>query len=313
MGSAAPRLDGVGWGLLLALALLWSASFIFVKIAAAEVPAFTLVFVRVGVATLVLHAVVLARGGHYPGRPAVLARFALMGFMNNVVPFTLIVYATARLGAGTASILNATSPIFALLVAHAATDDEKITAAKLAGILLGFAGIAAMAGPEAAAGLTGDLLAISAMLVACLFYGLSAVHGRSFGGIDPIMSATCQLTAATFLLAPIALSVERPWTVPLPGGGAILAMAALALASTALAYVIYYALIRRAGATNTILVTLLIPVGAVFFAWAFLGEALSIEEAAGMLLIGFGLVIIDGRLLRRFSGSDARVRPRSAP
>jgi drug/metabolite transporter (DMT)-like permease len=301
-------LDGIGWSLLIGLALLWSFSFIFIKVAAAEVPALTLVFARVGLAALALHLVGLFRRANYPHQPSMLARFVLMGLMNNFIPFVLIVYATERLGAGAASILNATAPIFAVLVAHLATTDEKITLAKLGGVLLAFAGVAAMAGPQAAAGLTNDVLAVLAMLVACFFYGLSAVYGRRFAAVDPIMAATCQLTGSALLLAPLALVLDRPWTLSMPSGSAAFAIVGLAFASTALAYAIFFALIQRAGATNTVLVTLLIPIGGVFLAWALLGETLSVGEAAGMLLIGLGLVLIDGRLLRRLAGV-AVVRP----
>ena len=155
MTIAALRLDGRGWALLAALSVLWGVSFVFIKVAATEVPNFTLVFLRVGLAALVLLAVTLARGHAFPVRPALYGEYLLMGFINNLVPFTLIVYGTVRLGAGSASILNATTPIFALLVAHVATADEKITPAKLLGILLGLGGVAAMAGPQAVAGLTG--------------------------------------------------------------------------------------------------------------------------------------------------------------
>ena len=310
MRKVTPNLDGRSWALLVALALLWSVSFIFIKVAAAEVPAFTLVLLRVGLAAIVLHAVVLAQGKSYPAAPRLLGRYAVMGVINNIFPFVLIVYATAKLGAGAASILNATAPIFALLIAHIATQDEKITAAKTAGILLGVAGVAAMAGPQAVAGLTGDLVAVAAMLVACFFYGLSAIFGRGFSGVDPTVSATCQLTASTLILLPLVAAVEQPWNMPMPGAVTWLAIAALAVFSTSLAYVFYYALIRRAGATNTILVTLLIPIGGVFFAWLLLGEALTVAEAAGMLLIGLGLVVIDGRVLRRFA--PARPKEREA-
>ncbi|MGH6924231.1 MAG: DMT family transporter [Propylenella sp.] len=299
MTVAAPRLDGRGWALLTALAILWSASFIFIKVAAPEVPAFTLVLCRVGIAALVLHAVVIARSAPYPVRPALYGRYAVMGFVNNIVPFWLIVYATAKLGAGSASILNATAPIFALIVAHVVTLDERITPAKLLGILLGMGGVAAMAGPQAVAGLSGDLLAVGAMLVATFGYGLSAVYGRGFAGIDPTVSATLQLSASTVMLIPIVLVVDRPWSLAMPGATALAAVLALAILSTALAYVIYWALIARSGATNTILVTLLIPVGGVFFAWALLGEAFTASEAAGLALIGLGLVVIDGRLCGR--------------
>jgi drug/metabolite transporter (DMT)-like permease len=298
---SAPRLDGRGWALLLALSVLWSVSFVFIKVAAGEIPVLTLVAVRVGLAALALHCVIVATGRRYPARASVYGRFAAMGFMNNVLPFALIVYATTQIGAGAASILNATAPIFTLLVAHIVTADEKITPAKILGILLGFGGVAAMAGPQAAAGLTGDVVAAAAMLVACFFYGISAIYGRGFSGIDATVSAACQLSASTVLLLPVALIAERPWTIPAPSATAIAAVVALALLSTAVAYVIYYALIKRAGATNTILVTLLIPVGGVFFAWAMLGEALTLAEAAGMLLIGGGLLVIDGRLVARLA------------
>jgi drug/metabolite transporter (DMT)-like permease len=312
MTTAAPRLDGRGFLLLVSLAWLWSVSFILIKVAAEEIPAFTLVLIRVGIAALALHVFVLARGGVYPRSPRTLARFAVMGLINNILPFALIVHATSRLGAGAASILNATAPIFALAIAHFATADERITPAKVAGILLGFGGVVAMAGPQAAAGLTGDLAAVAAMLVACFFYGLSAIYGRGFAGIDATMAATCQLSASALILIPIAAIVDRPWTLPPPGATAAFAVLALALASTALAYVLYYMLIKRAGATNTILVTLLIPVGGVFLAWLLLDEALSLDKLAGMLLIGLGLVVVDGRLLRRL-GPASEVRPGSAP
>jgi drug/metabolite transporter (DMT)-like permease len=312
MTIAAPRLDGRGWALLAALALLWGASFIFIKVAAMEIPAFTLVFFRVGIAAIVLHAVVLARRASYPGEPVLYARYVVMGILNNLVPFTFIVYATVRLGAGSASILNATAPIFALIVAHVATEDERITAPKLAGILLGLGGVAAMAGPQTVAGLSGDLLAVGAMLIAAFGYGVSAIYGRRFGGIDPTVSAACQLTAATLLLGPFMLVVDRPWGLAMPGVVPLLALVGLAVLSTALAYVIYWALIARAGGTNTMLVTLLIPVSALFFAWALLGEAFTLAEAAGMILIGLGLIVIDGRLVKRAvvipDGASAPVR-----
>jgi drug/metabolite transporter (DMT)-like permease len=308
MKTGAPRLDGRGWALLVALALLWGISFIFIKVAADAIPVFTLVFFRVGLAALVLLRVVYARRLTYPTRPAVYGRYLVMGFLNNFVPFTLIAYATIRLGAGSASILNATTPMFALIAAHLATHDEKITPAKLAGILLGIGGVAVMSGGEAVSGLSGDLVAVAAMLVATLGYGLSAVYGRRFAGIDPTVSATCQLSAATLLLLPLMLLVDRPWSIEMPEAAPIAALAALAVLCTALAYIIYWALLVSAGGTNTMLVTLLIPVAALFFAWLLLGEDVSLVEAGGMTLIGLGLVVIDGRLLQRLLQSRARRR-----
>jgi drug/metabolite transporter (DMT)-like permease len=301
MAAVERKLDARGWGLLVALAVLWSASFVFIKVSVAEMPILTLVLVRVALAAAVLHVVVIARRLAYPARPRVLASYAVMGVVNNLLPFALIAFATIRLGAGSASILNATPPIFAILIAHVATVDEKITRAKLAGVVLGLLGVAVMSGLDALAGLGGDVFAVLAMLVASFFYGLSAIYGRRFAGIDPTVSAACQLTASTLLLAPVAIVVDRPWAIAAPGALAIASAVALALFSTALAYVIYYALIARAGATNTVLVTLLIPIGAVGLGWALLGEAFTAGEVAGMLMIGGGLLVIDGRVPRKLT------------
>jgi drug/metabolite transporter (DMT)-like permease len=292
--------------MLLALAALWSASFIFIKVAVADIPILTLVLVRVGLAAAVLHVVVVARRLVYPRRPRVLASYALMGILNNLLPFALIAFATIRLGAGSASILNATPPIFAILIAHFATVDERITPAKLVGVVFGFAGVAAMSGLGAVSGLGADYLAVAAMLVASFFYGLSAIYGRRFVGIDPTVSAACQLTGATLILAPLTAVIDRPWIAVAPDEIAVGAAVALALFSTALAYVIYYALIARSGATNTVLVTLLIPVGAVGLGWALLGETVTRGDLAGMAMIGAGLIVIDGRVLRLAATSPPR-------
>ncbi len=308
MTQTAPRLDGRSWALLLSLSVLWSASFIFIKVAALEIPIFTLVLLRVGLAAIVLNAIVVFGPRRYPRGAAMIGRYVVMGISNNVLPFVLIVFATARIGAGSASILNATTPIFALIVAHFATADEKITPAKFVGILLGFGGVAAMTEPGSVTGLGSDFLAVAAMLGASLCYGFSAIHGRSFRGVDPLVSAACQLTVSTLILTPLALVFDKPFQLPMPGIVAIGSVLGLALLATALAYVIFYALIRRAGGTNTSLVTLLIPVGGVFLGWALLGETFSPGEAAGMLLIGFGLVVIDGRALSYVKRPAARRR-----
>jgi drug/metabolite transporter (DMT)-like permease len=160
-----------------------------------------------------------------------------MGLFNNVLPGLLIVYATTRIGAGAASILNATVPIFALVLAHFWTPDEKITGPKLTGILLGLFGVAIMIGPQALLGLGGEVVAGAAMLLATFFYGLSSLIGRSFKGTDPIISATSQLSASTLMLAPVALWVDRPWMLASPGWASLLSAAGLAIFSTALAYV----------------------------------------------------------------------------
>jgi drug/metabolite transporter (DMT)-like permease len=299
MVGNAPRLDARSWALLLTLSILWSASFVFIKIGASALSVVVIVFLRVGLAAAVLLIVIAARRSRLPSQPGILARYGFMGLFNNVLPGLLIVYATPKVGAGAASILNATAPIFALLIAHVSTADERITPAKLAGIALGIAGIVVMVGPRALAGLSGGTLAVGAMVLASFFYGIAAVIGRGFREIEPAVSAAAQLSASTVLLLPLILMADRPWTFHAPALAPLAAVVALALVSTALAYVLFFELIGRAGATNAILVTLLIPVSGLLLGWLLLGETVTWTEIAGMSLIAAGLAAIDGRVLAR--------------
>ena len=293
----APTIDRASWIMLVCLSLLWGASFLFMKVAADDLPVLTLVLIRVGVAAIVLQAAVSMLRSPRPRGARIHVRYALMGLFNNLLPSALIIFATVRIGAGAASILNATTPIFTLLIAHVATADEKITPRKLAGIGLGFLGVVALSGPGALVGLGTEGLAVLAMLAATFCYGVSALIGRSFGGVPPLVSAAYQLTASTILLAPLILLIEPPWTLDAPSAQALAAALALALLSTALAYILFFAVISRSGATNVMLVTLMIPVSGVFLAWLVLGEVFERGEAAGMALIGLGLLVIDGRML----------------
>ena len=300
-GAGRPEIDTQSWLMLIVLSLLWAGSFLFIKIAAVDIPIFTLVFLRVALAAVALHIFILATGRVYPTDRRMLARYGLMGLMNNAIPFVLMVYATPRIGAGAAGILNAMTPVFTLLIAHWLTEDEKITPLKGIGVLMGFAGVTAMIGPSALGGAGTAVLASLAMLGGTVSYGFSAVIGRSFRAADPAVSAACQLTASSALILPLALFVERPWSLPMPGTDAILATLGFALLSTALAYILFFRIISRAGGTNVMLVTLIIPPSAVLLGIMFLDEMLSIGQFTGMVLISAGLVVIDGRMLRRLS------------
>jgi drug/metabolite transporter (DMT)-like permease len=294
-----PSLDRASWIMLACLSLLWGASFLFMKVAGAELPLLHLVLIRVGVAAAVLQAAVAILRRPRPRGIRLHGLYLAMGLFNNVVPTALIVFATLRIGAGAASILNATTPIFTLLIAHAVTADEKITPAKALGIALGFLGVVAMAGPDALIDMGGEGAAILAMLGATFSYGISAMVGRSFRAVPAIVSAAYQLTASTLIVVPLVIVFQPPWGMQAPSGEALAAALALALVSTALAYILFFAIIARAGGTNVMLVTLMIPASGVFLAWLFLGEAFAISEAAGMALIGLGLVVIDGRVFSR--------------
>lgn len=291
-------MTSVEWAMLIALSLLWGGSFFFNGVAVRELPPLTIVFARVALAALTLHLVMAATGKRQPWRTEVWFAFAGMGALNNVIPFTLIVWGQSQIASGVASILNATTPIFTVLVAHVFTADERLTTTRMAGVIAGFAGVAVMIGSITG---NGPLAAYAACLGAALSYGFASVFGRRFRtfGVAPMNVAAGQLAASSLILLPISLLVDKPWMLPLPGADTMLAVAGLATLSTALAYILYFRILAGAGATNISLVTFLIPPSAIVLGIAFLGETLLPRHLAGMALIGLGLALVDGRLTRR--------------
>lgn len=286
---------------LLVLSVLWGGSFFFVGVAVGDLPPLTIVALRVGLAALGLGAVVLLAGERMLFERRIWLAFAVMGLINNAVPFTLIAWGQTHIASGLASILNATTPLFGVIVAHVLTHDEKMTGARVVAVAVGIAGVVLVIGPDAVEGLGTNIAAQLAFLGAALSYAFAGVFGRRFqrAGIRPLASATGQLTASTLILLPLALAIDQPWALTMPSGQTWAAIAGLALLSTSLAYLIYFHILAIAGATNILLVTLLIPVSAILLGGLFLGEQLAVRHFAGMGVIGLSLVVIDGRILRR--------------
>lgn len=296
----APLMTASDWAILILLSFLWGGSFLFAKIAVAEVPPFTIVLIRVAGGALVLAFVVKLLGLGMPRERAVWARFLTLSMLSNVIPFSLIVYGQTQIGAGLASILNATTPLFTLIVTHLVTQDEKLTPLRLAGVMAGFAGVTVMLGPSAASGLSGPLLAQLAVLLAAFSYGWAGWYGRRLTGLNPLQAALGQVTTSSLVMLPLALLTEHPWTLPMPSMAAVVSLAGLAIFSTALAYGLYFRLLARVGAGNASLVTFLIPPSALLMGIVFLDEHLTLWQGAGMVGIGAGLALVDGRLIRRF-------------
>jgi drug/metabolite transporter (DMT)-like permease len=224
----------------------------------------------------------------------------LLGLINNALPFCLIVWGQTHIAAGLASILNATTPLFGVVVAHYFTGDEKLTAGRLAGVVIGFAGVAVMIGADALRSIGVDVLAQLAVLLATFCYAVGTIYARRFRGLglSPLATATGQVTASSILLLPVMLIVDQPWILPAPSMAAVAALIGVATLSTALAYIIYFRILSTAGATNLLLVTFLIPVTAIFLGILLLGEVLYPKQIAGMVMIGAGLALIDGRPVR---------------
>jgi len=295
------------WLLLTILSIVWGGSFFFIGVAVDALPPLTIVALRVSLATFALIGVVYLSGLRMPTDPRIWVAFICMGVVNNVIPFTLIVWGQTHIASSLASILNATTPMFTIVAAHFLTKDEKMTNNKIIGVIIGFAGVVIMLGHVALEGLGDNGFAQLAVLGAAISYSLAGIYGRRFMqlGLKPVVTATGQLTGATLILIPLALFYDKPFTLPMPGFEIWLAILGLALISTAFAYILYFRILSTAGATNLLLVTLLIPVSAILLGTVVLGEQLETKHMVGMGLISIGLLSIDGRafqaILNRFT------------
>ncbi|KXF82324.1 DMT family transporter [Enterovibrio coralii] len=295
------------WLLLILLSMLWGGSFFFVGVAVGELPALTITFLRVSIAAIALWSFAFVIGIRpHLSRQVWLAFFG-MGMLNNVIPFVLIVWGQTQIASGLASILNAATPIFAVIVAGLLLPDERPTPLKIIGVTIGFTGVVVMIGVPALGG-TGTLLAQLAIVGATVSYAFAGVFGRRFKTlqINPIVVAAGQVTASSIVMLPITLYVDGVAGIGDVNTSVWASIFALAILSTAVAYVLYFKILEVAGATNVLLVTLLVPVSAVFLGTVFLGESLGLIHLIGMLLIALGLSAIDGRLWQRLKPQSAK-------
>lgn len=295
------------WGMVVILSIVWGGSFFFVGVVVDDLPPLSIVVVRVGLAAIALQVIVYLRGASFLSHARYWREFVGMGLLNNAIPFSLIVWGQGHIASGLASILNATTPIFTVVVAHYLISDERMTFNKIIGVTLGFGGVIVMIGPELVTGLGNNLLAQFAILGAALSYAFAGAFGRRFKrlGVPPVTVATGQVTASTILLLPLCLWLEQPWTLPIPGVQTLLSLVALALISTAFAYILFFKILAAAGATNLSLVTLLVPVSAILLGMLVLGENLEVTHFMGMGIIAFGLLAIDGRVITVLTGGKS--------
>jgi drug/metabolite transporter (DMT)-like permease len=303
------------WGLLALLSLLWGGSFFFIGVAVKELPPLTLAALRVGLAALILWASAPLTGAAPPRNGKAVAALALLGLGNNALPFALIAWGQTHLAAGLASILNAATPLFAVLVAHLFTAEEKLSRLKIIGTTAGMAGVAWVIGPDLIWGQAkANAWAEGAVLLAALSYAASAVFARRVRalGLKPIDVATGQATAGAIYLAPLALFVDAPWSLPFPSPAVVASVFAIAALCTALAYVVYFRILSGAGATNVLLVTLLAPATSVILGALFLHEQLLARQFFGFALIAVGLAFIDGRLPRLLLPANPNLTPHNS-
>ncbi len=296
---AAPRFDLTSGGLLVLLATVWGGSFFAGKIALAELPPMTIALHRVVWAAPVLGLLLWLRGTPLPTAPRIWGGYLVMGALNNAIPFSLIFWGQTRIDVGLAAILNGTTAMLAAVVAGLLLADEPLTGRKIAGAALGLAGVAAIMGPGVLGGFDPTNLAQLAILGGALSYAFAGVWGKTaLAGQPPLANACGMLLGSSVLLVPLVVLVDGPPQLVLaPQTWA--ALASLALLSTALAYTLYFQILRRAGAANLLLVTLLVPPVAIALGVVFLGERMGPEAWVGFGIIAAGFAVTDGRLLDR--------------
>jgi len=295
------RIHARDWSLLAVLSILWGGSFFFNGAALRELPPLTLVFLRVALGATILLPLLRMQGIGWPKGMTGWKPFVAIGLLNNVIPFSLIVIGQTFIPSGPASILNATTPLFTVLV-MAAAGEENLHIRRVTGVALGLVGVVILRGWGIDAK-QGQGLGILLCLGGALSYGFAALAARRLlKDSPPLGTATFQLMVSAVMMAIVAGVVEQPRRLPAPGVATWSAVLGLAALSTALAYIVFFQILRRSGASSVMLVTLLIPVTAILLGWLVLGEPISMREVAGAIVIGSALLVIDGRamsLLRR--------------
>jgi drug/metabolite transporter (DMT)-like permease len=296
------------FGALLLLGAVWGASFVFIKVGVAEIAPQLLVALRLSVATLVLLAVLYARGLRLPARARTWVDFLFTGVVGLVFPYLLITWGEQHIDSSMAAILNATTPLFSMLLAYFWTREEQLGGLRLLGVVIGFVGVIVAVGIAELNLRSADTQAHLAVLVAALCYAITGIYSRrAFRGMSPLVPATGQMLAGALVIAPIALAVDGIPALPSPLAlGAVLA---LAVFGTALAYILLYWLLDRLGATRTSMVTYLLPPFALLYGALLLGEPVSAGAVAGLGLVIAGILLANGVINWPFKKLPAQIEP----
>lgn len=280
---------------LLFLAALWGPSFLFIKVAVGEIPPMTLAMGRVGLASVALYAILRLQGRQLPGWDGIWKHFAVMGFFSNALPFALFSWGEIYIDSALAAILNGTTPLFTIILAHYLIDDEHMTPVKAGGVLLGFGGLAMLIAPSLLGGVQATSWGLVAVTVAAASYGVAIVYGRKkLRGLPPLVGPNAQLIMATLYLIPLSLLLERPFQMPVPSWAAAGSLLMLSMFGTALAFVIYYRVMEITSATYLSMVTYLVPVFGLILGVVVLNEQPGWNAYLGCALILLGVMVVNG-------------------
>lgn len=278
--------------LLFTLGTIWGTSFLFIKVIVGEVAPLTLVAGRLGIATIAMWTILRLRGVPFPRDRRLWKTYAVVGMLNGALPYTLISWGEQHISSGLAALLQATLPIITVILAHFLTKDDRLTPQKVAGTLLGFAGVGVLMLPELRAGFSASLLGQLAIVGASVSYAIASIYARKrLHGQSPFVSAAGQFTMGFLYILPLSLLVDRPFPIR-PSGAALGSWIALSLLGTVIAYAIYYALLQRTSATFTTTVTYIIPVNGLLLGALILGEHINPNVLLSLALIFGGVLLV---------------------
>lgn len=288
--------------LLFILGGIWGTSFLFIKIVVGEVPPMTLVAGRLGLASAAMWVFLRLRGVPFPRERRLWGIYAITGLLNGALPFTLISWGEQYISSGLAALLQSTTPIFTIILAHFLTRDDRFTAKKMLGIVLGFVGVGLLMWPELRGGVRDSLWGQLAIVGSSISYAIASIFARQrLNDQPPFVSAAGQFTMGFVYILPLSLLIERPFNLS-PSWTALASWVTLALLGTVVAYAIYYTLLQRTNATFTTTVTYIVPINGLL-----LGALILHEHIHAGLLVSLGL-ILSGVLLVKTKGRETTPR-----
>ena len=285
------------WLMLAVLSILWGSSFLLIKYALKGFQPFTIVLVRVVVASVVLLTILRFQGKKLPKDKKIWQDFIVIALLNNVIPFSIIMWSETQISSGLTSVLNASAPLWTVVLALTLRS-EKVTWNRIIGVFFGFAGVIIMIGMNSLEGIGLHILAQLGMLIATLCYALAGNYTKRVKDLEPNVIATGQVICSSVIMLFIVAIFDQPWLQPTPPMISWAAAITLGVLGTAVAYLLYFRILMSAGTSNALLVTFLIPINAVLLGVLVLGESFAPYQFAGMFLILLGLIAVDGRVFR---------------
>jgi drug/metabolite transporter (DMT)-like permease len=285
------------WAILVFCALCWGSAYTFNRIMVGEIPTLTISLGRMVTASLFLGTLAMIQGVKLPRDLKSWRPFFLFTLFSNVVPFLFVLRGQRETASGLAAVIGATTPVFVILLAHVFTSDERLSVRKIIGVATGIAGVAVVVGPQALSGWSSGLVAKLSLVFAAFLYAVGAIYARRIVGIPALAMATMQMMCGTLVVLPFVLAIDQPWSQPWPPRHALMAMVASGILASSLSAIAYFHLLKRAGPTYAMLVTLLVPVAPVGLGALLFGERLLGREIWGAAIIALALMIIDGRVV----------------